>query len=277
MHKLKLLFVNTLKHWRAISVVFMTQVILGLIVSVSFYSELSRQFDFSMALDQLAKGFDRTVFMDLINSNDAFLSRTKIYSVVILFIYLLAGAFLQAGWLANIRKQQFTISALLKNSLKLIAPFLGFAAISMLLVFLGGGLMALFFAIAVGDPLITFSSEKPFVLWIIGLIVLFIIWTTFIWAWSVMSRCYYIDGNSFVGSLRLGLHTIFQKWFKFQAIGMFIVAVHIIFIVLYYWIMEDRGTPSWTIVWFGIFIQQIFNYLRIILRGFSYFLVEDLV
>jgi hypothetical protein len=277
MNKFRQLGIDTCKHWREISLIYFVQLIIGLLVSVTFYSEFSHHIDKSMILDQLAKGFDRTVFMDLINSNDQILGKTKITALCLLGIYLFIGVFLQGGWLTNIRKKSYSVQTLLSSGLKLFGPFIGIAAISILLVAIFGGLLGFFFIKIVGDPLVTFSSEKPYVIWIVLLIGMFILWSISIWAWSVISRCHYIDGNSFFTSLRLGFQTLRKKWLKFQTIGMLIVGIHVLFMFLYYWILGDKGAPSWGVVLVGIFVQQVFNYLRVLLRGFGYSLVEDLV
>ena len=277
MHMFKQLGRDTFKHWRGIFLIYFVQLFFGLLVSVSFYVESTNAMGKSMVLDQLAKGFDRTVFMDLLNSNDYFLSKISIIAFSLLVVYLFIGVLLQGGWLANIRNKTFTIKSLLSNGVRYFGPFLGMAILSILLVAIVGGLVGYVFTITVGDPLVTFSSEKPYVIWIFLLLVLFILWSISIWSWSVISRCHYNDGNSFLSSLKLGFRTLKKQWIKFQVIGMLIAGIHVLFMFIYYWIMGDRGAPSWFIVLIGIFIPQVFNYLRVVLRGFGYSLVEDLV
>ena len=241
------------------------------------YSEIVGYFDKSMVLDQLAKGFDRTVFMDLVYSQDEILTSVKQAAIIIIGLYLFIGIFLQGGWLANIRKKEYSISSLLSHGLKFTGPFIGMALISVILVGavgIGGGII---FTSIVGDPLVTFSSEKPYVLWIVFLSILLVFWSITVWAWSVVSRCHYISGSSFFASLKKGLKSLMSNWFKFQAIGLLIVGIHVFLMFSYYWIMGDRGAPSWCVVIFGIIVQQIYHYLRIILRGFGFALVDDLV
>lgn len=277
MHSLKQICINTLNHWKEISIVYLAQLVLGLVVASVFFNEMSYHLNQSMAIDHLGKGFDRTVLTDLIYSTDDFLGKTKIVGFCVLVAYLFIGAFLQAGWLANIRKQKFEVSSLFRNGSKYIVPFLGIAFISFFIIALIGGLIAFLFTKAVGDPLVTFSSEKPYVIWIVCLSILFIIWLVTVWSWSVISRCHYIDGQSFFTSLKSGLLTLGHQWYKFQAIGLLMIGIHVVFMFLYYWIMGDRGAPVWGVVLFGIFIQQVFNYFRIVLRGLGYSLVEDLI
>lgn len=276
MKKVKHIASATWKHWREISFVYFIQLIFGLAVGLTFCSAMCLSLDGSMVLDQLAKGFDRTVIMDVLNAEKGVLLSTQSMAFSLLGLYLLVAVFLQAGWLANIKNKSYSIKSLLINGQKLFLPFLGIALISMIMIFGFAAGVGIGFAKIVGDPLATFSSEKPFVLWIVFLIGLFILWSIVIWSWSVSSRFHFIDGNSFFTSLKLGLYTVFKKIFKFGAIGLLLVGIHVILIIFYTCIMEDRGASSWVIVLFGILGQQIFAFIRVALRGYGYALIEDL-
>jgi hypothetical protein len=230
-----------------------------------------------MVLDDLARGFDRTVLMDLLNTNDYIMTKTKSVVIFLLVIYLLISVLLQGGWLYNIRKSRHSIKTMLSQGLKHFGPFLSISVFSIFLIVAVGGIIALSFTKIVGDPLVTFSSEKPYVIWIVALFIIFILWSITIWSWSVITRCHFIDGNSFLASLKLGIQTFKNHWLKFLAIGILIVGIHVVFMISYYWIMGDRGAPSWLIVIIGILIPQVFNYLRVMLRGFGYSLVENLI
>ena len=97
-----------------------------------------------------------------------------------------------------------------------------------------------------------------------------------IWSWSLFSRLHYIDGHSFLGSFRRGYTTFSKKFYKIIGIGWFLIGIHVVLMFLYYSIMEDRGTPSWGVVLFGILVQQLLAMIRVALRGFGYALVKDL-
>jgi len=276
MRKIKQIGISSLKHWREISCVYFIQLLIGLAVGLSFCGALCSSLDRSMVLDQLAKGFDRTVIMDVINSNHGVLDGVQSLAFSLLGIYLLLSVLLQAGWLANIKNNIYSLKSLFKNGLKFFFPFLGIALISILLIALFGGVFGIAFTKVVGDPLVTFSSEKPYVIWIIILAIVFILWLIIIWSWSVSSRLHFIDGNSFFTSLKLGFKTVRNKWIKFLSIGMLLIGIHVLLMFVYYWVMGDRGAPSWIIVLFGILVQQIFAFVRVALRGFGYSLLEDL-
>lgn len=277
MHKVTKILLETWKHWREISFVYLIQLLVGTIVGLSFFDSMFSSFEDSMVLDQLAKGFDRTVIMDIINSDSAVLNTTKGIALSLFGIYLFISVLLQAGWLANTRKMNYSVKTLLSSGLNLFFPFLGIAILALLLIFVYAVVVGIGFTKIVGDPLVTFSSEVPYVIWIIVLAGFFILWSIIIWAWSLSSRYHFIDGNSFFTSLKLGIITIWKKLFKFLTIGLLLVGIHVILMYFYYLIMEDRGASSWLIVLFGILVHQIFAFTRVVIRGFGYSLIENLM
>lgn len=276
MQKIKQIAIATWRHWREISFVYFIQLLLGLVVGLTFCGAICSSLDTSMVLDQLAKGFDRTVIMDVINSNNNVLDSTKSVALIMAGIYLLVSVLLQAGWLANIKEKNYSVKSLLTKGLKLYFPFLGIAVLSIILIVIYAVVVGISFTKIVGDPLVTFSSEKPYVIWIIFMIALFILWLIFVWSWSVSSRFQYIAGNSFFTALKSGFKIVWKQFLKFQSIGLLLIGIHVFLMLVYYFIMGDRGAPNWCIVLFGILVQQIFAFIRVALRGFGYSLVEDL-
>jgi len=276
MGKIKQIAIASWKHWREISFIYFIQLLIGFCVGLTFCAAMCSSLDGSMVLDQLARGFDRTVIMDVLNFDQGVLDSTQKVAFTLLGIYLLVSVWLQAGWMVNIRNKSFSIRSLLTNGKKFFLPFLGIALISLLFIIIYGGIVGTVFTKIVGDPLATFSSEKPYVLWIVALIGTFILWSIIVWSWSVSTRIHYIDGNSFFASLKYGFKIVLEEVLKFVAIGLLLVAIHVILMLMYYCIMGDRGAPSWTIVLIGILIQQIFAFARVALRGFGYSLLEDL-
>ncbi len=276
MQKIKHIALASLRHWREIVFIYFIQLLMGLGVGFTFCAAMCSSLEGSMVLDQLVKGFDRTVIMDVMNSNQGVLDSTKTIALTLLGIYLLVSILLQAGWLANIKHEKYSIKSLLINGLKFFLPFSGVAFISILLIILYGAGVGICFTRIVGDPLVTFSSEKPFVIWIVILIGFFLLWSIIIWCWSVSSRLYYISGNPFFTSLKLGYKSVLSKFLKYEVIGLLLVGIHVFLMFLSYCIMGDRGASSWWIVLLGISMQQIFAFIRIVIRGFGYALVKDL-
>ena len=127
----------------------------------------------------------------------------------------------------------------------------------------------------VGDPLVTFSSEKPFVLWIIFLLAVLVLWAIIVWSWSVSTRYAYIEDNKFFKSCRQGLSIVKSKMHKFLGIGILLLLIHSLFMCIYYCVLGDHGAPTWTVVILTIIAQQIFAFSRIAVRGFGYSLILD--
>jgi hypothetical protein len=267
----------TLKHWREISFIYMIQMVVALMVGLSFYYSTRNALDGSMVLDQLANGFDRTVIMDVLNTNNSVLHSTRTIAFVFLGIYLLISILLHAGWLANIKKKKYSLKSLLSDGMHFFFPFLGIALLSILLLLAVGGVLGYGFAKIVGDPLMTFSSEKPLVFWIFGLAAFFVLCSILIWSWSVASRLYFISGETFFSALKQGFRSVVNKLLKCTAIGLLLIGIHMVMMVLYYYIMGDRGAPSWWIVIFGILVQQILAFTRVAIRGLGYGLVEEFI
>lgn len=276
MGRIKQLGILSLSHWREIIGVYFIQLVFGLFVGLSFCGVMCSSLDQSMVLDQLAKGFDRTVIMDVMNSRDGVLDGVKSLALSLLGVYLLIGVLLQGGWLVNIKNKIYSLKSLFRNGLKFFFPFLGLALISIILIALFAVVVGISFTKLVGDPLVTFSSEKPYVIWILILSFVFILWLIIIWSWSIVTRLHFIGGNAFFSSIKLGVQTVKNKWYQFLGIGLLLVGIHVVLMFIYYCIMGDRGAPSWGIVVFGILVQQTFAVIRVTLRGFGYVLVEDL-
>ncbi|MDF1695155.1 MAG: hypothetical protein P1U56_04960 [Saprospiraceae bacterium] len=267
---------ETILQWKVVFIVYISQFFFGLILAYSMYAEMYTSYDGSLALEYLAKGFDRTVFMDMVNSQNEMFSSSRGLAIILLIVYCFMSVLLQGGWLYTIRKKEFSIRSFLRGGWKYYFPFLGFAGISLLLFLLFGGGVGYLFTSWVGDPLMTFSSEKPYVLWIIFLVCLYALWTILVWSWSVTARLHYINQPSFIKAVKLGFDKVKQNLGKYIAIGWLIIGIHVFLMFLYYWIMGDRGASSWYIVAVGIIFQQTIAYSRVLLRGFSYSLVEDL-
>ena len=242
-----------------------------------FYNVMYSSLHGSMVLDRLAMGFDRTVIMDVLNTESNILDSTVLVAIILAAVYLIISIFIQGGWLGNIRKRNFGVKSQLSNGRKYFLPFTGIAAISLLLVFLYALIVGTGFTFIVGDPLATFSSEKPYVLWLVALAFIWTLWCFVVWAWSVSSRYHYIDGQNFISALKKGMHSIKTQMMEYLFLGGLLLISHVFLMVVYYMLMGDRGAPSWWIVIIGIIIQQSFAIIHITLRGFGYGYVDSLV
>ena len=264
------IFSQLKNHWKTVIFVYGIQLLYGLGVGIVSYGALEGALGDSMALDQLAKGFDRTVFTDAMNIDENLFGATTQTGIVLLIAYLIASIFIQGGWIANIKEGKYSVRQLLISGRRFFLPFAGIAMISLLLIILFGGLVGYGFSSIVGDPLVTFTSEKPYVFWIMALVVVFVLWAIIVWSWSVASRLHYIDHPSFWKSIRLGFKSLRTKWWNFLVLGLILVVIHVVLMIVYYTLMQDRGAASWAVVVLGILIQQFFAFLRVTIRGGAY-------
>ena len=275
LQRIKHIWNRTMTHRSEVICIYVCQLILGLSTGCLFYCTVNDKLGQSLALEHLASGFDRTVVMDMINSNDEVLSTILSWATILIPFYLLISTILQGGLLSNIKKGEVGFKSQIKNGMKYLLPFFGVALFSFALIILFVIIVGLPFKAIVGDPLTTFSSEKPFVLLLFALAALFSIWIIIVWSFSITTRYNYLEGSSFWKSIKSGFTYVKNHLFKLLSIGYLLLGLHILLGLLYYLFMGDRGASSWTIVLFGILLQQLFSFTRVFIRGFGYIAVDQ--
>jgi hypothetical protein len=275
LQRLKNIWNRTLTHKSEVICIYICQLIFGLLIGCIFYCTINDNLGNSMALEHLANGFDRTVIMDMINSNDDVFSSIISWVTILIPIYLIISILLQGGLLFNINRGEVGFKSQIKNGTKYLLPFFGIALFSIVLIILFLVVVGLPFRAIVGDPLTTFSSEKPFVLSLIALAIGFSIWLVVVWSFSISTRYNYINGASFWKSINSGFTSVRNHLFELLSIGYLLLGAHLLLAFIYYLIMGDRGAPSWLIVIFGILVQQLFSFARVFIRGFGYIAVDQ--
>lgn len=273
--RLKHIWNRSLAHRAEVTCIYICQLTFGLLIVLIFYCVVNENLGQSMALEHLASGFDRTVIMDMINSDDTIFSKVFSWVMILTPIYLIVSTWLQGGLLFNIRKGETGVTSQVKNGIKHLIPFLGFVLFSIVLILLCVVMIGLPFKSIVGDPLTTFSSEKPFVFSLIILIAILSICIIAIWGLSISVRYNYIEGSSFWQSIKLGVSFIKNHFFKILSIGYLLIGIHLLLALLYYLIMGDRGAPTWLIVIFVILVQQLFSFARVFIRNFGYIAIDQ--
>lgn len=274
--RLKHIWNRTSAHSAESFCIYICQLIFSLLIGLIFYYTVNDNLGQSMALEQLASGFDRTVIMDMINSNENVFSSVLSWVMTLTPIYLIVSTWLQGGLLFNIKKGEIGVISQLKNGIKYLIPFLGFALLSFVLIILLAAIIGLPFKSIVGDPLTTFSSEKPFVISLFILIAIFSVCIIGIWGLSISARYNYIEGAPFWKSIKLGLAFLKNHFFKVLSIGYLLIGIHLLLALIYYLLMGDRGAPSWLIVLFAILVQQLFSIARVFIRSFGYIALDQI-
>lgn len=273
--RLKHIWNRTLTHRSEVTCIYICQLIFGLLIGCIFYCAVNNNLGQSMALELLASGFDRTVIMDMINGENEVFSTLISWTIILIPLYLFISTLLQGGLLFNINRGEVGFKSQIINGAKYILPFFGVALFSFTLIVFFTIVVGLPFKAIVGDPLTTFSSEKPFVLLLIALTAGFSVWLIMVWGFSISTRYNYINGSSFWSSVKSGFTFVKNHLFELLSVGYLLLGVHILIAFIYYLIMGDRGAPSWIIVIFGILVQQLFSFTRIFIRGFGYIAVDQ--
>ncbi len=257
--------------------VYIIQAITAAISGVVLYFAMDKSIGHSTALDALAKGFDRTVFMDMLNTHGDNFTLAKSVIIGGILFYFFIGTFLHTGLLVNISKRETSLGLFFSNAVKYFIPFLGIATIFTLIALLILGLIIFPFNLLVGDPLVTFSSEKPYVLWVTTLIGVFSVIMIILWGWSISSRLAYLSEGSVFKAIKSGYKTIKLNFIKLFVIGLSIFLLHILFMIGYLFTNADLGAQTWAVVFLGIAMQQVFSLLRVSMRTVGYVGVNNIV
>ena len=254
-------------HWRELGFMYICQLVLSAIVGVVMYTILNTHIGQSAELEKLANGFNRSVFMDMIYQNDGVFSPVFSLGSIILIVYILSLLLLKGGYLTNVRKQEVGIMPMIKNGLKNYLPFLGYSIFSLIVLVVLSLLVIIPFQKIVGDPLVTFYSEKPFVWSVIGISIIVLLITTLIYGFSALCKYGFLAKKSFGAGLIFAFSAIKSNVFKILRVMVTLVSLHIAIGYLYYIVMCDRGASSWVVVILSIVIQQMFAMIRVFLGG----------
>lgn len=261
---------QTRLHRAELTLIYLVQLLCYAVAAICTYSVIDKYIGSSSALDRLAGGFDRTVLMDVIYNNDGVFDGTKAMIVIVLAVYLLLSVVLHGGLLHNITTQSSSVKIMVHKGLSLFFPFLSISLIAISSLAVVAAMIVIPFLTWVGDPLVTFDSERPFVWWIIGLMVAFTLIILWVWAWMVCTKYAYLSGHSFFKSLRIGAITIWRQARQIFALGYLLMGLHVLIALISFLILRDRGAASWLVVIIGLLIRQVIVYLRIWIRGGAY-------
>ena len=256
--------------WRAILLIYMTQMVFGVIVAVAAYNSFSDAVGASLELDRLAYGFDRSVFSDMINEFPKLIPSIRSNFIGSLLAFLSISVFLHAALLGSIRNRKYKIPTLLRNGRLYFLNFLTIAIVALIKSAIVLSIIWIPFIKIVGDPLKTFHSEKPFILTVIGLIVFSILLLSIIWLWSVLTRYHKVDGHNLVVAMKQGWTHLKSKFFQLFKIAITLILLHVLLTYIYTLVVDDWGAQTWFCVLGLILIQQVFSIIRVWIRVFGY-------
>lgn len=270
------IILKTTKHWKSMLLIYIIQLIFGMLAAALAYTNIKKEIGSTLELDRLASGFDRSVFSDLMNRSpeliDVFLNRFSIG----LSIFLVLSIFLHAGLLGNIKNEEFSISNFINNCKNYFIKFAGVAIITIIKIIAIVILIWKPFTNWMGDPLQTFHSDKTFILTMLFLIVFTILLLSIIWLWSVLARYTIIAKGNFLISMKSAWKTLKMSFMKYFGVGVLVMLSHLILIWLYTFIVDDWGAATWFCILGLVFIQQLFSLCRIWIRVFAYSWIKEL-
>lgn len=264
------------RQWRPIVFIYFIQLLFGLAIAVSAYFLFDDAIGNSLELDRLARGFDRSVFSDMVNAFPDLISSIQGKIVGALAIFLVLSIFLHAGLLSNIRKKEYSILSFLKGGRKYFIKFLLIAIIAMMKTLVSIAIIWLPFIKIIGDPLETFHSEKPFIQTILVLIIFTILVVSVIWLWSILSRIQIIDGSPLVSGMKEGWSKLKSKFWNYLMVAIALILLHILVMWIYTLIVDDWGAQSLLYLIVLVSIQQVFSLLRVWMRVLGYFIIDQL-
>lgn len=251
-------------------IIYIVQLVLGISVAFMSYLQFDSAIGNSLELNRLAKGFDRSIWSDMINEFPELIAQIQNQFFIVILIYLIVSVFLHAGLLGAIAKGKNSVTYFFIASKNYFLKFLGIALVSILKMIFVLAAIWMPFVNWMGNPLETFHSDKTFILTVIGLLVLSTILILMIWLWSVLSRYQMINGRSFITAMRSGWLILMRHFLRYFMIGVGLIVLHALVSWFYTWVVDDWGAETWFYLLALILLQQLFSIARIYLRVFGY-------
>lgn len=255
---------------------YLVQLSIGVYVAILAFNKLGETIGYSLELDRLSQGFDRSVFSDLMNEFPKMIELFQNQFQLSLSIFLIVSIFLHAGLLGNIKKDNYSVSQFFNNGKEYVLKFFVVALITVLKMGIILFLIWKPFISYMGDPLQTFHSDKTFILTTAGVVIFTILLLMIVWMWSVLTRFQLIEGGDFIRSMKNAWFILKSSILKYFVIGVLIFLLHVVFIWLYTLIVDDWGASTWLCVLGLIFIQQLFSIGRIWIRVFAYCTINEI-
>ena len=268
--KIKKILINASSQYKSIAFIYIIQLIVASYIGLVVFNNLDATIGDSLSTDILARGFDRSVFSDIINNYPEFIANIKSPFFISIIIYLLLSIFLNGGLIFNINKENKSIFHFIKNGVKYYFSFLVISFLSILLIAFILAIIFIPFLKFIGDPLETFSSEKSFIITLFILMLISILLIGIVWILSVLSRLNIAEGKSLKASLQEGLMQLKMSFNSYFLFTITILLFHVFITWFYAVYINDWGADTWSIVIALISIQQIFVIVRIWLRCVAY-------
>ncbi len=149
------------KHWRQLLFIYTVQLGISLLVFYllsTMFSSLNNTQAYS-----LIHRLDRTVLADFMQANPSAFDLFSCMSMILILGYMMISTFLNAGLIKSFIEDRIHIKSLLQYGAKYFWKMLCINGVCILSFLLIGTISFLSFFLIVGDPILYFDTERPFV------------------------------------------------------------------------------------------------------------------
>lgn len=253
--------------WRAGLLIYVIQLLLSLTLGVQVFHVLEASIGDSLSMDILSQGFSRTVFEDFFNNHGASVSPLVGMARWIIIVYLLISIFLHGGLLSNIIHQKKSISELFKAGAHYYFPFFAIVIAGLFLLVILTLIIWIPTLLMVGNPLEGKVSEPVFALSLGLAAILYIVLVLHIMLWSLNSRISYIHQSGPIWfHMKRGWKKLWKFWRSQVGVSILFFFIYLIMAWIYSRVIDDWGARSYLIIWGTIIMQQVFVFVRVMLR-----------
>lgn len=173
------------KYKWAVLWLYLVEAVYGLLIGRELEQRILVALSDSLAGELLIDGYNSDVFADLSRHEGLDLGAVAQYGMYLLPLFILLSVFIQGGVIANISMGQSSFRSMLRNGLRFFFKFLGVSVLALVLFLILNALLWVPFMIYTGDPFETYDTEKSFFLLLLGFILVSILITSLIAAWSI--------------------------------------------------------------------------------------------
>lgn len=250
-----------LRQWRIALIVYVFQLLIAMTLGMQLFQVLEGSIGSSLELDKLLKGYDHTVFQDLLNVHgDSILPILGQVRWVAL-AYLIFSIFINAGMLYTVHQRSIAWKDFWKGGAQYFfkcvgLAFLYLAVYGILLAVVGAAVFMVLLNV------LDFSSEKVAFLWIAVLALILIISMLKIMSASVYSRYAIMDGQSIWRAFISGWSTFRKNWRATWSVLILLLLLQFLIYGIYLWVESISGMTSTATILIFFLIQQSIIYGR---------------
>lgn len=244
---------------------FLLELIYGVVIGYKFRDGLSQALGSSQARDVLSKGYDSNVWADLSRYQGFDLSSVLMLGFIALPVFLLLSTFVRGGIVGNMTEKKSSLSRIFKNGRKLFRVTILTSLIGLLATIVLCAVLWVPFLLITGNPLDYFHSDKTFI--IILLIGLFLSGALafLVYAWKVRAISYSAQRRK--SYMKRSFRSVILDLPYLVLLYIVTLVLLVLIVLLFKWAIGQVGPYStWGVV-FGQFLIVGLCKLRIFYLG----------